>query len=154
MQTEQQQSYIRKLKVPYSLNEKGKGRVLDEKEYAELLGADVVDVAFGTGLEASNTDQVRRSNLRHLLGLNQARGDTNLLDGPRHVPPRFAKHTVSRDDDFLDMLERTFGPDCHWGGGPKPKLVNFFLPYISSVFLGILTGLYPYNTGCEISLDE
>jgi hypothetical protein len=131
-QTEQRQSYFRRSKELNGYAETRKGRTLDQDELEELLDADVVDVVYDSKLGVNVSDHVRRSNLRHALGvvhsgepeLDANRREIRAEEGPTHLPPRFAKFTVSRGDRFLEMLESTFGPDSHRGGGPKPRLVS------------------------------
>lgn len=132
--TEPRQAYIRRSKVLQEYVEKGTGRTLDQDELEDLLSANVVNrVAYDKATGVKVSDHARRSNLRHLLGattlLNQPEMAGGLPGGgaeedPMHVPPSFAKCTVSREDQFLQMLEQTFGPDSRWGGGPKPKAVS------------------------------
>jgi hypothetical protein len=131
-QPEQWQSYIRKSKVVATYGAKGKGRFLDQDELEDLLDADVAEIAYDEKLGTQVDEHVRRLNLRHLLSTKAGQGAVHsnqdavvAREGRTHMPPRFAKHTVSRGDRFLEMLERTFGPNSHRGSGPKPKPVNF-----------------------------
>ncbi|KAF9458496.1 hypothetical protein BDZ94DRAFT_103114 [Collybia nuda] len=125
--------YTQRSKMPQESGERGKGRILDEDDWEDLLSANVVKVAFDKEANIQVNDHVRRSNLRHLLrgaAVPEAthpspaeefdKGGTE--EGPMHLPPKFAKFAPSGGDRFLEMLEHTFGPDAQWGEGQKPKM--------------------------------
>lgn len=123
------QAYIRRAKGPQQYYpEKGKGRELDEYELEGFLGANVVQRVAYAENGTSDSNYTRRSNLRHLVNAMISQSALPRGDNDReqiHVTPSFATRNDSRSNQFIDMLEQTFGPDSPWGDGPKPEMVDF-----------------------------